>query len=123
MTTPDIVIPERIATLLWLVFAGCGAATALVLLSLAVWTARDVAARARERWARWGAVALVLVFNVFGLLIYLLLRPRDTLAERREREMIEEILARELNAAALARAQAGRPALRPLGLAARPPEG
>lgn len=123
MTTPDIVIPERIATLLWLVFAGCGATTALVLLSLAVWTARDVAARARERWARWGAVALVLVFNVFGLLIYLLLRPRDTLAERREREMIEEILARELNAAALARAQAGRPSLRPLGPAARPPEG
>lgn len=121
MTPPDIAIPERIATLLWLAFAGCGAATALVLLSLAVWTARDAAARSRERWARWGAVLLVLAFNVFGLLIYLLLRPRDTLADRREREMIEEILARELNAAALARAQAGRPALRPFGTA-RPPE-
>lgn len=109
---PDFTISDRVANLLWLAFAGCGAATALAYFSLLVWTARDVAARSRERWARWGTVLTVAVFNVFGLVIYLLLRPRETLAERYEREMIEEILARELSAAAIARAQAGRPVLR-----------
>ena len=84
----------------------CGAATALLTFSLVFWTARDVAARTKSNAQRLGALALVLVFNVLGLLIYLLLRPRETIAERYERELIEDILTREVSTAALARAQA-----------------
>ena len=76
--------------------------------SLLVWTARDVSARSRDGLVRLVAVALVLLLNAFGLLIYVLLRPRETIAERYERELVEEILVREVSAAALARSVAGR---------------
>lgn len=83
----------------------CGGALALLVFSVAFWTARDIAARSRERAVRIGAVALVLVLPVIGSVIYLLLRPRETIADRYEREMVEEILAREVSLAALARRQ------------------
>jgi hypothetical protein len=89
-------IPESAAMVLRLAAALCGAAAALLYFSLLVWTARDVAARTRDGLVRLAAVALVLVLNVIGLLIYLMLRPRETIAERYERELIEEILAREV---------------------------
>jgi len=75
----------------------CGGLGALLLFSMTVWTARDAAARTSERWLQALAVILVLTLNVFGLLVYLLLRPRETRAERLEREMVEEVLARELS--------------------------
>ena len=89
-------------------FLLCGAASALLLFSLLVWTARDIASRSRDNLVRVLAVFLVLFLNVFGLVIYLLLRPSETIAERYEREMIEEILAREVAAGALARSRFGR---------------
>lgn len=77
----------------------CGAAVALLHFSLIVWTARDIAARSRDLTIRVAAVLGVLVLNVLGLVIYLMLRPRETVAERYEREMVEEILARQLSSA------------------------
>jgi hypothetical protein len=41
--------------------------------------------------------------NLFGLVIYLLLRPPETLAERQERALVEEILAREATISAVRR--------------------
>lgn len=90
--------------------AGLGAATALLLFSLAVWTWRDVSARSRDSLVRFGALALAIGLPGFGILIYLLLRPRETIAERYERELIEELLAREVSAGALARRAARQPA-------------
>jgi hypothetical protein len=89
-----------------------GAALALLVVGVLVWTWRDAAARTRSFVGRLMALLLVLVFNVIGLVVYLLLRPRETLAERREREMIEEILAREaIGSAARARAVGPSPGL------------
>jgi hypothetical protein len=101
-------LPEELAAALRLTAALCGAMSALLLFSLVVWTARDVAARTRDGLVRIGAVLLVLGLPVLGLVVYLLLRPRETLAERYERELIEDILTREVSAAALARARSGR---------------
>jgi hypothetical protein len=42
------------------------------------------------------AVLLVLVFNILGLVIYLILRPRETLAESYARSLEEEALLQEL---------------------------
>ncbi len=81
--------------------AFAGAALALLLFSLLVWTWRDIAARSGSVLARFGALLLVLVLNVLGLVVYLLLRPRETVAERRERELIEELLAREVTTMAI----------------------
>ena len=90
-------LPAGATTVLQLAAAVCGAAAALLLFSLVVWTARDIAARSRDRLIRLGAVALVLCLPVVGLFVYLLLRPRETVAERYERDLIEEILAREVS--------------------------
>jgi hypothetical protein len=81
--------------------AVAGAALALLVFALLVWTWRDVSARTKSLALRLLALALVVVFNVVGLVVYLLLRPRETLAERREREMIEELLAREVTTLAI----------------------
>ena len=42
------------------------------------------------------AFLLVLVFSVLGLIIYLILRPRETLAEAYARSLEEEALLQEL---------------------------
>lgn len=76
--------------------AFAGAALALLWFGLLVWTWRDVSARSKSPVFRLAALLLVLVFSVIGLVAYLLLRPRETLVERHERAMIEEILAREV---------------------------
>jgi len=91
----------------------CGAAVALFQVSLIVWVARDVSSRTRDRTLRLLAVLLAAVLSVFGTLIYLLLRPSETIVERYERELIEELLAREVSAAAIRRA-------RPMGAAGPP---
>jgi hypothetical protein len=98
-------LPEPILQALRLTATICGSALALLLFSLVVWTARDISARSRDGLTRITAVLLVLLFNVFGLVVYLLLRPRETISERYERELIEEILTREVSQAALARAR------------------
>lgn len=113
----DLLGSQTLIDAVQVLMLGCGAASALLLFGLLVWTWRDVSARSRDLLARGGALLLVLVLNIFGLVLYLLLRPRETLAEKYEREMIEEILARELTGAALTRPAAARPAG-----PARPPE-
>jgi heme/copper-type cytochrome/quinol oxidase subunit 2 len=96
-------------TLVSLAASVCGGAVALFVFSLAFWTARDVAARSRDLLVRAAAVVLVLGLNVFGLVIYVLLRPPETLSEREERELIEELLAREATTTAIRRRQAPSP--------------
>jgi hypothetical protein len=103
-----ITVSPTTSLILELGAAMAGAALALLIVGLIVWVWRDASARSKSSAVRIGALALVLVFNLVGLIVYLLLRPRETLSERREREMIEEILAREVGAIALARSRAGR---------------
>ena len=61
-----------------------------------IWAFRDVRARSRDIFAQILATLLVLVFfplfPVPGLLLYLILRPRETLAEVYERSLEEEVL-------------------------------
>jgi hypothetical protein len=104
----NLALPEGLGTAIRLGVMGCGAVAALLIFSLVFWAARDISARTRDTWLRLAAIGVVLFLNVLGLVIYLLLRPRETMAERYERELIEELLTREVSAGALARAQAGR---------------
>ncbi len=96
-------VPDWLLTALPLAGGLCVGSVLLFLLSLVFWTARDVSARTKDRFARVAAVALVALMPMAGVMIYMLLRPRDTISERYERDMIEELLARELSAAALQR--------------------
>jgi len=61
-----------------------------------IWAFRDIRSRSRDIFAQVLATLMVLVFfplfPVPGLLLYLILRPRETLAEIYERSLEEEVL-------------------------------
>ncbi|WP_376795457.1 zinc ribbon domain-containing protein [Thermogemmatispora sp.] len=65
-------------------------------ISLIIWTFRDIRSRSQDLATQVIATLLVAVFNVGGLLIYLILRPRQTLAEIYERQLEEESLLAEM---------------------------
>jgi RNA polymerase subunit RPABC4/transcription elongation factor Spt4 len=63
--------------------------------SLIVWTFRDVRARSRDLFTQLLGALLVLPpppLNLGGLMLYVILRPRETLAEMYERSLEEEAL-------------------------------
>lgn len=84
--------------------AGIGAALAgyfgLVLIAcwvaMIVWTFRDMRARSRDTLAQLLMALMVALLTVPGVLIYLFLRPRETLAEAYERSLEEEALLQEI---------------------------
>jgi len=63
-----------------------------------IWTFRDIRARTRDVFAWLLATLLVLVTGPIGLLLYLLLRPRETLAQSYDRQLEEEALLRDITA-------------------------
>ncbi len=84
--------------------AGIGAALAayfgLVLIAcwvaMVVWTFRDMRARSRDTLAQVLMALMVALLTIPGVLIYLFLRPRETLAEAYERSLEEEALLQEI---------------------------
>ncbi len=82
--------------ILQLLVAFFGAYVLAVWISLIVWTFRDVRSRTRDLFAQLLSVLLVVIFNVPGMLLYFLLRPRETLAEGYERELSEEALLQDI---------------------------
>ncbi len=70
---------------------------ALVLwLSAVVWVYRDVRNRTGDQVSQLVAVVLVAVFNVPGLVVYLVIRPQTTLADAYERSLEAEAILHEL---------------------------
>ena len=72
-----------------------GAFTLALWLSIVIWVFRDIRARTRDIFAVLLALILVLALPFAGLLLYVLLRPRETLAEQDERSLEEEALLQE----------------------------
>jgi RNA polymerase subunit RPABC4/transcription elongation factor Spt4 len=64
--------------------------------ALIFWTWRDVRSRTQDTILQITATLLVAVFNLGGLFIYLIVRPRQTLAELYERQLEEESLLAEM---------------------------
>lgn len=65
-------------------------------LAMIIWAYRDMRARSRDTLAQLLVGLLVAVLNLPGLLIYLFLRPRETLSEAYERSLEEEALLQEI---------------------------
>ena len=88
---------EQLAILVGIV----GGVWALLLwLSIIIWTYRDIRERTRDSSLQVLSAFVVLMFfpgfNLPGLALYLMLRPRDTLEEAYARSLEEEALLREL---------------------------
>ncbi len=85
-----------LASVLQLVGAFLGIYLLAIWISLLIWTLRDVRARSRDLFVQILSVLLVFVFNLPGLLLYFMLRPRETLAEQNERELAQEALMQDI---------------------------
>lgn len=77
-------------------FSILGALLAAVWISLVVWTFRDMRSRSRDPFAQLLAAVVVAILPGAGLLVYLILRPPETLAEAYERALEEEALLQEI---------------------------
>jgi RNA polymerase subunit RPABC4/transcription elongation factor Spt4 len=65
-------------------------------LAMIIWTFRDMRSRSPDIFAQVLASLVVAVLSVPGLLVYLILRPQETLAEQYQRSLEEEALLREI---------------------------
>lgn len=93
MTLPTV---ETIISYLTIAAAILGALLAALWLSLIIWAFRDMRARSRDPFAQILAALLVAALPGVGVVIYLILRPPETLAEAYERALEEEALLQEI---------------------------
>lgn len=73
-----------------------GALLAALWISLIIWTFRDMRSRSRDPFAQILAALVVALLPIVGLIVYLILRPPETLAEAYERALEEEALLQEI---------------------------
>lgn len=83
---------ENISNLIVAAFSLIGAITAAILIGLAIWTFRDIRSRSRDILVQILATVVVAVIPIGGIIVYLLLRPRETLSEKYVRALEEESL-------------------------------
>lgn len=67
-------------------------------IALIIWAFRDMRSRSHDTFAQALAAVVVALLNIPGLLVYLILRPRETLTEQYERALEEEALLQEIEA-------------------------
>lgn len=93
MTLPGL---DTLVSYITIFFAVFGALLAALWLSLIIWTFRDMRLRSRDPFAQILAALVVAALPGMGLLIYVILRPPETLAEAYERALEEEALLQEI---------------------------
>lgn len=93
MTLPNL---DTLVSYITIFFAVFGALLAALWLSLIIWTFRDMRLRSRDPFAQILAALVVAALPGMGLLIYVILRPPETLSEAYERALEEEALLQEI---------------------------
>ena len=89
-------LPANVETIIGFILVLLGAYAALFLLSLVIWVFRDIHSRTRDILVQILATLLVLVFNIPGLMLYFILRPRETLNEAYEHALGQEALLQDI---------------------------
>ncbi len=87
---------NTISTLVGVVVAVLGAFLFAFWIAMGIWTFNDIRSRTRDWLAILLACLLVLIFPIVGLVLYSMIRPKETLAEIYDRALEEEALLREL---------------------------
>ncbi len=83
---------ENLSNIIVLLASAIGAVGATLLGGLAIWAFRDIRSRSRDILVQILATVLVAVVPIAGILVYLMLRPRETLQEQYVRALEEESL-------------------------------
>ena len=85
-------IPQSVIAVLEAIFIILGAYFVLFWVGLVVWTFQDIRHRSHDWLVQILSVLLVLAFHVAGLVVYLILRPQETLATVYSRTLEAEAL-------------------------------
>ena len=93
MNLPSV---ETILSYLTIAAAVVAALLAALWLSVIIWAVRDMRLRSRDPFAQLLAGLVVTLLPFVGLIIYLILRPPETLTEAYERALEEEALLQEI---------------------------
>ncbi len=83
---------ENLSNIIIVLTSAIGAIGAAFLAGLAIWTFRDIRSRTRDILTQILATVMVAVIPIAGILVYLMLRPRETLNESYVRALEEEAL-------------------------------
>jgi len=83
---------ENISNLIVAAASLCGGIVVTLLAGMAIWTFRDIRSRTRDPLAQILATVMVAVVPIAGILVYFMLRPRETLSEKYVRALEEESL-------------------------------
>jgi RNA polymerase subunit RPABC4/transcription elongation factor Spt4 len=89
------------ARVLQFTLAGLAAFSVALWFAMAVWTYRDIERRSTNVAVQILATLVVVLGFLPGIVIYLLLRPRETLEQRYQREIEDSYLAQEIGSIAV----------------------
>ena len=87
---------NRIGPFLQFFLACTGAYLLALYFATIVWTYRDIISRTRDVFTIALGLAIVILIPFMGVLLYLVLRPRETLSEAYERALEEEYLLQDI---------------------------
>jgi RNA polymerase subunit RPABC4/transcription elongation factor Spt4 len=96
MTFPPELL-NQIGVALEFIVAGVAALTVAFWIAMVVWVFRDIRLRTRDFFAWILAALLALVMGPIGVILYLFLRPKETIAEVYDRQLEEEALLRDIS--------------------------
>ncbi|HMT21913.1 MAG TPA: zinc ribbon domain-containing protein [Promineifilum sp.] len=91
-----MILADTLRAYLGAILATAGAILLIVWLAVVVWAFRDLRSRSRSGVAALLTILLVGLLPIVGLVVYLLLRPRETLAEAYDRALEQEALLQQL---------------------------
>lgn len=84
--------PSQLSNIFLIIAAWSAAFLVALWLSLVIWAYRDIRARSKDPFSRFLAVLVVAILFLPGILIYLILRPRQTLEDEYQNTLEEEAL-------------------------------
>jgi hypothetical protein len=87
---------DSLQTYLTLILGIAGGLLALLWLAIVIWAYRDIRRRSRSGVAALITVLVVAALPIVGLVVYLLLRPRETLIEAYDRALEQEALLQQI---------------------------
>lgn len=85
-------LDQSLSQIILLIVTALSAILVALWLGMIIWTYRDMRQRSRDTVATAAATVMVALLNAAGLILYLMLRPRETLTEAYERSLEEESL-------------------------------